>query len=54
MFNNSTRKKYLFKCEDCGTILSVEFEEKEDIEKVNDNKMVLQCPCEGSCTILRD
>ena len=28
------KRKFIFSCEDCGTILSAEFEEKEEIDKV--------------------
>lgn len=48
------KRKYLFKCQDCQLILSAEFEEKEDLEDLQDNKMTLQCPCDGKCIILRD
>jgi len=53
MFNDPKRS-FLFKCEDCGMILSVSFEEEEDLQKVQDSKMILQCPCEGHCKVLRD
>lgn len=53
MFNDPKRK-FLFKCEDCEMILSVDFEEKEDIQKIQDNEMVLECPCGGHCKVLRD
>jgi len=54
MFIDTKKRKYLFKCEDCSLILSVDFDEEEEFEKVNDDKMILQCPCEGECKILRD
>lgn len=47
------KRKFLFKCEDCETILSVEFED-EDIKKVQEDKMFLECPCGGQCKVLRD
>jgi hypothetical protein len=53
MFNDPKRK-YLFKCEDCKMILSVDFEEPEDLQKINENKMILECPCGGRCLVLRD
>jgi hypothetical protein len=53
MFSDPKRK-FLFKCEDCGMILSVEFEEEEDLKKVQEDEMTLECPCEGHCKILRD
>lgn len=48
------KQKFLFKCEDCAMILSVEFEEQEDLDKVQEDKMVLECPCGGHCKVLRD
>ena len=51
---NTAKREFLFKCEDCAMILSVEFEEEEDLQKVQDNKMILECPCEGKCKVLRD
>lgn len=45
---------FLFRCDDCGMILSVSFEEEEDLQKVQENKMILECPCQGHCKILRD
>jgi len=53
MFSSSP-KKFLFKCEDCEMILAVSLEEKEDLKKVNDNEMFLECPCSGVCKVLRD
>jgi hypothetical protein len=54
MFINSTKKKFLFKCQDCQMILSIELEEEDDIQKVEDNEMVLECPCGDNCYVLRD
>lgn len=48
------KRKFLFKCDECEMILSVEFEEEEDLEKVQDDKMILECPCGGHCKVLRD
>lgn len=53
MFDNDKRK-FLFRCEDCLMVLSVEFEEEEDLKKVQEDKMVLECPCNGACKVLRD
>ena len=48
------KRKFLFKCQDCQMILSVDFEEEEDLQKINDNQMILECPCGGHCLVLRD
>lgn len=50
----STKRKFLFRCEECETILSIEFEDEEDIKKVQQDKVLLECPCGGNCKILRD
>ena len=47
-------RRFLFRCEACEAILSAEFEEKEDIQNVQDNKVLLECQCGGFCTVLRD
>jgi len=47
-------KHVLFRCESCGTIVSVDFEDEDDIEKLDENKIVLECPCGGSSEILRN
>jgi len=51
---SSSKRKFLFKCDTCELILSVEFDEPEDLEKVQDDKIILECPCGGHCNILRD
>jgi hypothetical protein len=53
MFNDPKRK-FLFKCEDCAMILSVDFESEEDLKDIQDDKIELECPCEGKCRVLRD
>lgn len=53
MFSDPKRK-FLFKCEDCEMILSVDFEEPDDLQKVQEDKMQLECPCGGQCSVLRD
>lgn len=53
-FADDTKRKFLFKCESCQMILSVEFDEEEDLERAQEDKIILECPCEGRCVILRD
>jgi hypothetical protein len=48
------KRTFLFKCDQCEMIVSVEFDEPEEIEKVQENKTILECPCRGHCLILRD
>jgi RNase P subunit RPR2 len=48
------RRKFLFRCEECKTILSVEFDDEEDIKNVEEDKVVLECPCGAHCRLLRD
>ena len=53
MFDTKTQK-FLFKCEECGMIVSVELEDEEDLESVHEDKFILECPCGGRSFILRD
>jgi len=53
MFNDN-RRKFLFKCDVCEMIVSVEFDTKEECKKVTQDKMILECPCGGLCKLLRD
>jgi hypothetical protein len=46
--------KFLFKCDECAMIVSIELEEEDELEKVNENKFVLECPCGGHSHVLRD
>ena len=48
------KRKFLFKCESCGTILLTEFEEEQDFKDIQENKLYLECPCSGRCEVLRD
>jgi len=53
MFDDKLHK-FLFKCDDCAMIVSIELEEEDELEKVNENKFVLECPCGGHSHVLRD
>jgi len=53
MFSD-TKRKFLFKCEECAMILSVEFEDPEDLQSIQDDKIELECPCGAHCKVLRD
>lgn len=48
------KRKFLFKCEDCEMIVSVEFDNLEDVEKIQEDKIVLECSCGKFSKILRD
>lgn len=50
---NKTRK-FLFKCDKCGKIIEVEFDEKKDIEKVQGLEVEAECDCGGICDVLLD
>ena len=52
MFGN--KRKFLFRCEKCDIILSVEIDEEEDLNKIEEKKLVLECPCGGICRVLMD
>jgi hypothetical protein len=50
----STERKFLFRCENCGMIVSAAFSTDEDFIKLNENLIDLQCACEGVMKVLRD
>jgi Fe2+ or Zn2+ uptake regulation protein len=54
MFSTNDKNKYLFKCEECGMIVSVDLEDEDDIQDVNENKLELSCPCGGKSKVLRN
>ena len=45
---------FLFKCEDCSMIVSIELEYEEDLEKVREGDFVLDCQCGFKCYVLRN
>lgn len=47
-------RNFLFKCEECEIILSVDFDDEDDIKRVQENKVDLECSCGGYCKVLRD
>ena len=47
-------RKFLFKCEECEMLINVSFEEEDDLDKVQEGKMFLECVCEGRCSVLLD
>lgn len=49
-----TKRKFLFKCEECEMIIAVSFDEPEDLQDVQENKIQLECPCGAHCKVLRD
>jgi len=48
------KRKFLFRCEDCQMIISVDFDDPEEIEKIMEDELVLQCNCKGYCIIIRN
>jgi hypothetical protein len=53
MFSGKKRK-FLFKCDDCEMIVSVQLDDALDLKKASEDKLILECPCGGYCKILRD
>ena len=51
---SETTRKFLFKCEDCQMIMSVVFDDPEDLENIQEDKIHLECPCGSHCHVLRD
>lgn len=54
MFDTTTKQNFTFKCEDCGLIVAVPFEEEEDLKDIQENKLFLECLCKGKCKVLRN
>lgn len=51
---SETTRKFLFKCEDCAMIISAGFDDPEDLENIQEDKIHLECPCGSHCHVLRD
>ena len=51
---NKDEVNFLFQCNDCKMILSVNFDEEEDLERVRDNLLELECQCGSTCRVLRN
>lgn len=49
-----TKRKFLFKCDECETIINIELDDEDDLKKINNNEIVLECSCGGQCEILKD
>lgn len=50
----SKSKRVLFRCESCENIICVDFDDQDDIDKLDENKIVLECRCGGESFILRN
>lgn len=46
--------KFTFRCEVCKMLLTSEFDDEHDIEDIREDKLWLECPCEGRAFLLRD
>jgi hypothetical protein len=53
MLSEITRK-FLFKCEECELIMAVGFDDPEDLQNIQEDKIHLECPCGAYCHVLRD
>jgi len=53
MFDDKIHK-FLFKCDECDMIVSIELEDEEDLIKVHEDLFVLECPCGSKSHVLRD
>lgn len=51
---SETNRKFLFKCEECEMIISAEFDDPEDLEDLQEDKIQLECPCGAHCKVLRN
>lgn len=48
------KRKFLFKCDSCEMIVSVEFDDPEDLEKIQEDKIALECTCGEYSKVLRN
>lgn len=48
------KRSFLFRCESCQVILLMDFQSKEDLEDIQEDKIYLECPCKHKCYVLRN
>jgi hypothetical protein len=48
------KRKFLFRCESCEAMVLVEFDEPEDLEKIQEDRLILECPCGDHSRVLWD
>lgn len=51
---SETKRKFLFKCEECEMIIVISIDDPDDLQDIQDDKMFLECPCGAYCKVLRD
>lgn len=52
MWGGRFGRTFLFRCDGCDLILSVNLDDKDDVQKTNEGGMFLECPCGGHCNVL--
>jgi len=52
--SNTTNNSFLFRCVECEKLISIELEDKDDVEKATNGELVLECGCGGDCEVLLD
>ena len=45
---------FLFRCDECALIVSVDYDDEDEIEEVRNDMIILSCPCGGKCKALRN
>ena len=50
----SNKRKFIFRCKECQSIIESEFENKKEIKNILNNKIELICPCKGRAVVLLD
>jgi hypothetical protein len=48
------KRRFLFRCDKCLQIISLDLEEESEISDVQEDKFLLECPCTGYYFPLRD
>jgi hypothetical protein len=48
------KRKFLFRCDECEMIISIEFDDDEDIKDAENGDFKLECVCGGHSSLLRN
>lgn len=51
-FGHRLKGRFLFRCDMCDLILSLDLDAEADVHQANEGGMALECPCGGHCNVL--
>lgn len=46
------KQRFSFRCHECKTIFSSEFEDEKEIEDIREGELYFECPCGGKSKLL--